>query len=1060
MSSSISPGRNQKIRLRNLRTKANGTKTEIYRDDRSLKDNNSENFFHSRRKNYSKSFEGGIKYIKARGDFEENARYMLKDGYNDGDEESEDEDTIKTTIERTGSSQRTKPRNFIEIRPQWEMNEIQAKFEDFEKLKKIEEFSLLLQYKTAQKCLLALKDYTEEKKYMRKLLDKGFLFFKFRLLAKSFIGWKRTMNFRASMKNFLIKRLTRKKIKSKLLIFSILKENYRNVKRKQLNHSKAIGYHTRNRLFKTFKAWKSRTKKRLTLEEKGRILQEKQQMKLKKVSLIIWYEGFQQILDLKERETQLKEYLLLKKRREAFYTFMERAEEFQTEKNLEKRSNFFFSYWGAREFFKKAFDFVEIRKEQRQKHQIADFHYRQTVFRKIFYFLAQNAHNKRMLLEHAEILYFKNLMMKSLRSLRNYTGDQLSKIPLFSPRQIYIAHKYISVLDFDERKLESNKNNFLTQRLISTSRIRKTSFRKTLGINSGISESNSVILHEYPETGSHSKDRVEDLNSVIKEEEYEFEVEEEDEFSPEMYERNILEINSIETEEERFNRASGESEMEMVRSISRIDALYPKSERFYKQEQYEEKYTVPFYTERIRPKIYLRSNEVLEFALKEKYFFAFKKFAGMRKNFIRERKLRTLDGVFEALKLNCYENQNKRYLEEKADEFYARRRLVKTFGYMKFYLPKMRKLRILETEYLEIRRLRSNQKCLEVMLERFQDLKISQHNRELSTKYRRFNALRRSIVSWRMFVHHKIRCEENFKIIKEKNENNIMRSLIRSWRTYLPIHIKQRQQEEKINFFRKFTLGNKALLALKENWIEEINDRMLVTQFQEKWNFLKIEKLFFVLKNFSKESKVNRRKREICDQIYARNLVTKAMVSLYEYKNFQIEKKKFEIEKTEKIEKISRKIFLRKWNFLLFEKLRKRQFFLQMENIIKKVSFRKISELKKKDKKKILQFMDRRPEIMLKVCFEGLRRYREYSEKCRKNFHEIKKSKEERLTKFALENWKGEYKIQKEKYQNFIKTIKTKRKNYLVKKNLIFFIDCLLFSLEDKSRKKENSCRV
>jgi hypothetical protein len=53
------------------------------------------------------------------------------------------------------------------------------------------------------------------------------------------------------------------------------------------------------------------------------------------------------------------------KREKIFRDMVETVDDSLFEKSLNKRSEFFFGYWGAREFFKRAFLYTSSKKQQR-----------------------------------------------------------------------------------------------------------------------------------------------------------------------------------------------------------------------------------------------------------------------------------------------------------------------------------------------------------------------------------------------------------------------------------------------------------------------------------------------------------------------------------------------------------------------------------------------------------------------------------------------------------------------------------------------------------------------
>lgn len=1035
MNSSFSPARNHQKYPRTYRMKAKGLRTEFYEP------HNTENTAISAEnlsivcpRKHTRSFEGGVRSTKGYKRKPKSNNFMVKSGYNHHNFYADDE-IAQTTIEKSQSYDSRDTTNFkrvIEIKPKNEILGLKEKYEDFELNQKACDFLQHRRSRVALKCILALNNHKEEKKRKKDLLNKGFLFFKFRLVNKSFFAWKRTIKYRVSVKNFLVRRLTRKKISSKLLIFSILKRNYENVKNVEKNYSKAVGFHTLGLLKKSLRGWKLFAKGKKILKKKEKILVEGQSTKLKKISFFIWFEALRQSIDLKNRERELKEYITLKRRRAAFHAFIDKAEDYQIERNLEKRSNYFFSYWGAREFFKRAFAYVEIKKEQRLKQELADTHYQQMMIKKCFYSLVNGYYQTRMVNEHVDMLYFNKLQAKAFNSLQLHSSNQLSKIPLYSPRQIYLTHKFISILDFDQTVLEENRNNFLTNRMMRSSRVSQNSriTKKSYELGTGQILGDSTSRGEdFSQT--HRENPFVNIENVIQEEEFDFEGEEE--YSSNMYERTILEINSIEEDpDEVFNTTSGESEV--VNSISRIDAILPKSERFYKQEQYEMQYTVPFYTERIRPKYYFRSNDILEYVYKEKYFTALKFFVQRKKNFVNKKKLTVARNIFEALKSNCYENQNDRYLEEKAEAFYRGEKVRNIFNFMKFYLQKKKKLRLLEEEYMHRKTLEVKSGVLGRMVEEYHNRKIEEYHQELSEKFHKLYTLKKFLNTWVDGHLKQKKLDEKYMILSKKINKKILTQFLEKWRVVLPMKLEDRRNNWIVQKFRTRTLMEKSYFALQVNFEKTRNERMIVKQFRKRSEKKNLEKNFGILKKFAKKSKIERKKREICDEIYARNLTSKSLICLYEYNSFKKQKRKYEEEKQILIKRNSKKIFLKKWHETLFIKIRKRQFFIQMDRLVKKVALRRIKKLKITEKDKIRRFWDKRPTIMLSVFFKALKLNKNYNKKCKENFQKIKIGNQDRLQSQFFGQWRGLYEEEKRKYRCFVKAILYKRKEYLVLK--------------------------
>ena len=89
----------------------------------------------------------------------------------------------------------------------------------------------------------------------------------------------------------------------------------------------------------------------------------------------LWNNDYEERADLREREELLTERLRQNQRKRAFVQFLACSEELAYEKSLERRSNFFFAFYGARNFFKNSQLLLDVRREEKIKESMAYEHF-------------------------------------------------------------------------------------------------------------------------------------------------------------------------------------------------------------------------------------------------------------------------------------------------------------------------------------------------------------------------------------------------------------------------------------------------------------------------------------------------------------------------------------------------------------------------------------------------------------------------------------------------------------------------------------------------------------
>lgn len=90
--------------------------------------------------------------------------------------------------------------------------------------------------------------HKNKKMKARKIMVKSFVFFKVRLLTKSVYAWKKVVIERSRIKKFVIRRLARQKMASKLLVFTFLKQERQRLKNLEVKWAISVGFNTKNLL--------------------------------------------------------------------------------------------------------------------------------------------------------------------------------------------------------------------------------------------------------------------------------------------------------------------------------------------------------------------------------------------------------------------------------------------------------------------------------------------------------------------------------------------------------------------------------------------------------------------------------------------------------------------------------------------------------------------------------------------------------------------------------------------------------------------------------------------
>jgi hypothetical protein len=428
----------------------------------------------------------------------------------------------------------------------------------------------------------------------------------------------------------------------------------------------------------------------------------------------------------------------------------------------------------------------------------------------------------------------------------------------------------------------------------------------------------------------------------------------------------------------------------------------------------------------------MRTNQVYNFALVERYFAAFKNLVQRRKNFLEIKRLDRIAICFDALKDNCHENQRMRYLEILADKFYYKNRVFECFGWMKVYLPKMKRLRELSLVFERANVDKINRRTFDKLIEVYQERTEERYNREISGEFYRQVSLRKSFIGWFNFVIKQKRADRNYRLIRAKKDDNMVMTIFKNWANFVPEVKKARENEELLQDFRIRSLLRKSWFGIREYYITKHNQRVLIQSHRQKFDFAKKSKIIKFLKIYTLESKRRKEVDNICRKIYGRNMCAKALIGLYEYKELKKEKRELDKAKTREIEKIVKTSKLKSWVALLYRKSRKRMLFVKINRVTKAVFLRRLKQFKKDDKSKIFYMRDRRPYIMLENFFRGWKEQVEYKKQVRKNFEIIREKNLENVKRRNLKIWVDEYRRYKGHYMTFVKAVMFTRREYLV----------------------------
>lgn len=209
------------------------------------------------------------------------------------------------------------------------------------------------------------------------------------LKSKAFVGWKKKTSEYKNVKNFIINKLCVQKMTSKVKIFSALKHNWRASKEADHKWKLALGHRAISLLKNGLKSWhlKAHTAKKVRTNFVK--IQVKNHRNIKSQAFKQLRNRFKHEYSINRSLEQRVALLKRNKREKIFREMVETVDDSLFEKSLEKRSQFFFGYWGAREFFKKAFLYTSMKKQERINIEKADNFRLRKLLGKSFYTLVE-----------------------------------------------------------------------------------------------------------------------------------------------------------------------------------------------------------------------------------------------------------------------------------------------------------------------------------------------------------------------------------------------------------------------------------------------------------------------------------------------------------------------------------------------------------------------------------------------------------------------------------------------------------------------------------------------
>lgn len=275
------------------------------------------------------------------------------------------------------------------------------------------------------------------------------------------------------------------------------------------------------------------------------------------------------------------------------------------------------------------------------------------------------------------------------------------------------------------------------------------------------------------------------------------------------YIQSYSNVNQEQSELNRYDRSqTGTSSEKDSRTDQSLQQKYLKiiTPRFYSQRNPQLEFQLPQMTNRIRPKIYIRNNDILNHSLKEQIFYALKDRVHVVKQFQHSMWMKRINRYFGALKGYAHQNTRLRNLESKIIDKKYKADLSNVFlaftGYLSHKISLKRRLEIYEIKQSKI----SNKEIFKKWRITKANLVLNRHQNAEIEIYRRSSLLKKSISNLKKYSSRKNELRNRLTYFKEHKIHNDRGFYFTKWLNLLPDIMMERDNQYKADNFREFNL--------------------------------------------------------------------------------------------------------------------------------------------------------------------------------------------------------------------------------------------------------------
>lgn len=276
-----------------------------------------------------------------------------------------------------------------------------------------------------------------KEKYEKNLERKCLIFERLRLVSKSFFILKKLHIYRSKIKSFVIKRLTKQKCMSKILIMNLLKENKKINTLKEISWKKALIFRSKKLINDAFTNWEYAKEYVKRLRYLQQFINMQKASTLKQKSFLIMKQYSDDKISLKERVVQFKERVDYRRKIVGLAQIKENTTISVFDNNLKTRVEMFNKYYCAKEFFRRAQVYRTKVRQWKEKRILADEQFRARNLLKYFSILKETSGRLGYIEDQLISIYEQSLCGRAYESLKNYLIDKTDKIPIFSPYQVF-----------------------------------------------------------------------------------------------------------------------------------------------------------------------------------------------------------------------------------------------------------------------------------------------------------------------------------------------------------------------------------------------------------------------------------------------------------------------------------------------------------------------------------------------------------------------------------------------------------------------------------------------